>query len=154
METEKFGDWSIPARIARILLGECDPEERELRSEMLAAVALLTGTRLEPCGPDCPGHLSKDAHAQIRAAQTGWTAEGAMPWRPAIGERCFLFASGEWRIVERLEDEFNDVRRYRSLTATHAAVTWFEVPEYDGIRPLGSLPVPASVRAKAEGGAE
>jgi len=144
----------IPVPVVRALLGECDSETREIRGEMLAAVALLTGTRLEPCGPGCPGHLSKEAHAQIRAAQSGWTAEVTLPWRPAVGERCYLFAGGEWRLVERETDEWNGGQRFWSLTASHATVTWFEHEDYDGIRPLGSLPVPPSVRTKAQSIAE
>lgn len=159
---ETYRGASIPVAVIRQLLGDrsADPqgdadaatmtseEGSEIMSDLLGAIAALTGTAIEDNGP------SVEAWSQARCAEVGQVEPGALPWRPAVGEECFLFASGEWRLVERIKDEFNGVQRYQSLTATHAAVTWFEAADYDGIRPLGSLPVPASVRAKAGGADE
>lgn len=153
-------DLGIPVRVARILLGdeprepcpdcgawEASAEEsREIRGELLAAIAALTGTTLLPC--PCGGHLTDDARAQCNAAQSGWTGADTLPWRPAVGGRCFVYVGGDWKILTRVGDAGEahvfESEQHRLRLA----------PSFDGVRPLGSLPVPASVRAKAEGGSK
>lgn len=120
-------------------------ESREIRSELLAAIASLTGTALDPCA--CGGHLSADAYAQIKAAQAGWAAPGAPPWRPKVGEDCYVWHSGHWLRARRCEDgQFGSLVFWYAITG--ATFEFNIAPELLVIRPVGSLPAPESARAK------
>jgi hypothetical protein len=144
MEPEIIEGW-------RVILQNPEPVEFcvvALSPELLGAIAALTGTTLLPCS--CGGHLTDDARAQCKAAESGWTAEGALPWRPAVGEECMYWLGGDWYRVRRGEDLDGLHYFYGEGVGGDGCEA---NPDYDGIRPLGSLPAPASVRAKAEGGA-
>jgi hypothetical protein len=65
-----------------------------------------------------------------------------------VGEDCYYYTNGEWRLCRRIEDDFDGDQRFARRDDPARSI--YCGPDYDGIRPLGSLPVPASVREKAE----
>lgn len=77
-------------------------------------------------------------------------APSGKPWRPAVGGECFYYTVGEWRLCRRLEDDDSDIPQRFEKTDRRGSSICYCNATYDGIRPLGSLPVPPSCGGEPE----
>ena len=158
-ETEKFGEWTLrqrwPGRWYLHLSGtetEIDVETSPDIDIDPDAMAVQVET---PDGDACYAYPPIAAIERLlclrRAAlATEAQAPSGEPWRPAVGEMCFYYTVGEWRLCRRLEDDDSDIpQRFEKSDRRGSSICHCNAT-YDGIRPLGSLPVPPSCGGEPE----
>ena len=81
------------------------------------------------------------------------------PWRPAVGEECLYYFGQSWLRARRIADQGNPdddsdqeafPQRFETIDAKTGCGYLYCDATYDGVRPLGSLPVPPSCGGEPE----
>lgn len=85
------------------------------------------------------------------------------PWRPAVGEECLYYFGQSWLRARRIADQGNPEddsdqeafpQRFETIDAKTGCGYLYCDATYDGVRPLGSLPVPPSCGGEPEASPE